>query len=177
MSSLPHAAYVVSRPRRPTDMAENMLPRCDAPRPYWLRDWQDGFGGFTKVCEYGAGEEIKRMYSVAYVIKPRTMSESACLCFSLMSKAPTENFWHDSRCDSHSPHPPAQASCWCAPSHLPCAHHPSHPPPPVHVKDVVGFPCIFFWLPLPRRKPFSLRSWNLLRLRCLFFEPLSQGNP
>ena len=45
-----------------------------------------------KVCEYGAREEVKRMYSVAYVIRPK--DKSACLCFSLMSKAPTRMPWH-----------------------------------------------------------------------------------
>ena len=94
MSSLPHIAYMVSTPR-PTDQATSMLSRCDAaPRTYWLQDWQDGFCGFTKVYEYGTREEVKRMYSVAYVIKVRTKSESACLCFSFMSKAPTKKPWH-----------------------------------------------------------------------------------
>ena len=34
------------------------------------------------------------MYSVTYVIGPRTRSENACLCFSLASKAPTKKPWH-----------------------------------------------------------------------------------
>ena len=47
MSSLPH--IMVSRPRQSSDLAESMLSRCDAaPRSYWLRDWQEGFSGFTK---------------------------------------------------------------------------------------------------------------------------------
>ena len=33
------------------------------------------------------------MYSVAYVIRPRTKDESACLCFTLMSKAPSKKPW------------------------------------------------------------------------------------
>ena len=67
---------------------------CSRPgRPYWLRDCPSGFGGFTKVYEYGTRDKVKRMHSVAYVIKPRTENESAYLCFSLMSKALTEKPW------------------------------------------------------------------------------------
>ena len=62
-SNLPHIAYMVSR-------------------------WQKGFGGFAKLCEYGTREDVQRMYSVAYVIRPRTKDKSACLCFSLMSMLP-----------------------------------------------------------------------------------------
>ena len=32
---------------------------------HWLRDWQSGFGGYTKVYEYQVDEQTKRMYSVA----------------------------------------------------------------------------------------------------------------
>ena len=51
--SLPPLAYMVSRPRQPTTTREELLRRYDAGvRPYWLRDWQSGFGGYTKVYEY-----------------------------------------------------------------------------------------------------------------------------
>ena len=53
-SSLPHLAYMISTTRQAANLEENMLAKCDAaPRPYWLRDRQTDFGGFTKV--YGAG--------------------------------------------------------------------------------------------------------------------------
>ena len=59
-----------------------LLPRYDAaPRPYWLRDWQRGFGGFTKVHEYVVDEEVKRMYSVAYVI-PRLKMRAHVVLYS-----------------------------------------------------------------------------------------------
>ena len=44
---------------------------------------QQGFGGFTKVYDYIASDVVKKMYSVAYVIRPRTKDESACLRASL----------------------------------------------------------------------------------------------
>ena len=51
--SLPPLAYMVSRPRQPTTAGEDLMRRFDAGvRPYWLRDWQSGFGGYTKVYEY-----------------------------------------------------------------------------------------------------------------------------
>ena len=91
MGSLPHIAYMVSRPRQPTDAAESMLRRHDAaPRPYWLRDWQSGFGGFTKVYDYYKGNEVKKKFSIAYVIRTRTKEANACLCFTLLS-GPTRN--------------------------------------------------------------------------------------
>ena len=44
MSSLPHIAYMVSRPRQVSNLGENLLARRDAaPRSYWRRDWQAGF--------------------------------------------------------------------------------------------------------------------------------------
>ena len=64
----------------PRRRCESMLLRCDAaPRPYWLRDWQEGFGGFAKGYEYGTREDVKRVYSVAFAIRPRTKDKSACL--------------------------------------------------------------------------------------------------
>ena len=64
-----------------------------APRPYWLRDWQQGFGGFDKVYEYLVEGKVKKMYSVAYVIRPRTKDASACLCLTLTSKFPMKRPW------------------------------------------------------------------------------------
>ena len=73
---------------------ESMLRRQDAaPRPYWLRDWQSDFGGFTKVYEYVKGEEVRRMYSVAYVTRPRTRKVTACLCFTFLSGIPKKKPW------------------------------------------------------------------------------------
>ena len=47
--SLPPLACLVSRPRQPIDTGEDLLRRYDpAVRPYWLRDWQSGFGGYTR---------------------------------------------------------------------------------------------------------------------------------
>ena len=94
MRSQPHIAYMVSRPRQPTDRGESLLRRQDAaPRPYWLRDWQCEFGGFTKVKEYVVDSDAKTMYSVTYVRRPRTKDASACLCFTLTSKVPTKRAW------------------------------------------------------------------------------------
>ena len=46
--SLPPLAYMVSRPRQPIMAGEELMRRFDAGvRPYWLRDWQSGFGGYT----------------------------------------------------------------------------------------------------------------------------------
>ena len=93
MSSLPHT-YTVSRPRQPTNAGESMLRRQDAtPRPYWLRDWQPDFGGFTKVYEYKKGDEVKRVYLVAYITRPRTKEANACLCFTLVSGMPKKKPW------------------------------------------------------------------------------------
>ena len=58
-----------------------------------LRDWQSGFGGYTKVYEYQCGGQTKRMYSVAYVVRPRTATSEACLCFSLMEAMPSCKPW------------------------------------------------------------------------------------
>ena len=79
--SLPHLAYMVSRLSQSNEAGEEILRRYDtATRPYWLRDWQSGFGGYTKVYEYHRRGETKRMFSVAYV-RPRTATtDSASLC-------------------------------------------------------------------------------------------------
>ena len=56
--SLPPLAYRVSRPRQPPIAGEDLTRRFDARvRPYWLRDWQSGFGGYTKVYEYQVNGE------------------------------------------------------------------------------------------------------------------------
>ena len=56
--SLPPLAYMVSRPRQPVTAGEELMRRFDAGvRPYWLRDWQSGFGGYTKVYEYQVNGE------------------------------------------------------------------------------------------------------------------------
>ena len=74
---------MVSRPRQ-------LLRRYDAGvRPYW----PSGFGGYTKVYEYQVNGETKRKFSVAYVVRPRTETTNACLCFNLMSKMPDGNPW------------------------------------------------------------------------------------
>ena len=87
--SLPPLAYMVSRLRQPIAAGEDLLRRFDAGvRPYWLRDWQYGFGGYTKVYEYQVEGETRRWFSVAHVVRPRTSSTNACLCFTLMSKLP-----------------------------------------------------------------------------------------
>ena len=92
--SLPPLAHMVSRPRQPIAAGEELLCRFDAGvRPYWLRDWQSGFGGYTKVCEYTVDEETWRRYSVAHVVRPMTNSTNACLCFTLMSKIPEHKPW------------------------------------------------------------------------------------
>ena len=92
--SLPPLVCMTSRPRQPLDVGEGLLRRYDATtRPYWLRDWQSGFGGYAKACEYQVRGETKRKHSVAYVIRPRTATTNACLCFSLMSKLPTQKPW------------------------------------------------------------------------------------
>ena len=73
--SMPPLAYMVSRPRQPVDAGEELLRRFDAGiRPYWLRDWQSGFGGYTKVYEYQVNGVTKRKFSVAHVVRPRTKS-------------------------------------------------------------------------------------------------------
>ena len=61
--SLPPLAYMVSRPRQPIATGEGLLRRFDAGvRPYWLRDWQSGFGGYTKVYEYQVRRRQRRSY-------------------------------------------------------------------------------------------------------------------
>ena len=53
---LPQLSYMVSAPRQPIAAGNALLTRFDANiRPYWLRDWQSGFGGYTKVYEYQIG--------------------------------------------------------------------------------------------------------------------------
>ena len=79
---------MVSRPRQPTTTGEELIRRYDAGvRPYCLRDWQSGFGGCTLT-----GRQ-KRKFSVAYVVRPRTRTTNACLCFTLMSKMPDNKPW------------------------------------------------------------------------------------
>ena len=92
MGSLPHLTYMVSRPRQSIDAGEAMLRRYNAATGlYWLRDWQSGFGGYTKVYQYHTRGETKRMFSVAYVIRPRTRTTDASLCFTLLSGIPDKN--------------------------------------------------------------------------------------
>ena len=94
LSLLPQLSFMVSAPRQPIDAGDALLPRFDANvRPYWLRDWQSGFGGYTKVYEYQYDDQIKRVYSVAHVVRPRTPTTEACLCFSLMKTLPTSRPW------------------------------------------------------------------------------------
>ena len=91
---LPQLSHMVSAPRQPVETGNALLTRFDANiRPYWLRDWQSGFGGYTKVYEYQCGSKTKRMYSVAHVVRPRTATSEACLCFSLMEAMPTCKPW------------------------------------------------------------------------------------
>ena len=91
---LPQLSHMVSAPRQPVTAGNALLTRFDANvRPYWLRDWQSGFGGYTKVYEYQWEDQTKRMYSVAYVVRPRTPTTEACLCFSLMKALPTSKPW------------------------------------------------------------------------------------
>ena len=48
---LPQLSHM-SAPRQPVAAGNALLTRFDANvRPYWLRDWQTGFGGYTKVYE------------------------------------------------------------------------------------------------------------------------------
>ena len=85
---------MVSRPRQPIALGEELLCRFDAGiRPYWLRDWQSGFGGYTKVYEYQANGKTRRRYSVAHVVRPRTSTTNACLCFTLLSKISESKPW------------------------------------------------------------------------------------
>ena len=85
---------MVSRPRQPIAAGEELLCHFDAAtRPYWLRDWQSGFGGYTKVYEYTVDGTTQRRYSVAHVVRPRTNATNACLCFTLMSKLPEHKPW------------------------------------------------------------------------------------
>ena len=92
--SLPPLAFMVSRPRQPIAAGEELLCRFDAAvRPYWLRDWQSGFGGYTKVYEYTVDGNTRRRYSVAHVVRPRTSTTNACLCFTLLSSPPEKKPW------------------------------------------------------------------------------------
>ena len=91
---LPQLSHMVSAPRQPVTTGNALLTRFDANiRPYWLCDWQSGFGGYTKVYEYQYGDQTKRMYSVAHVVRPRTPTSEACLCFSLMEAMPSCKPW------------------------------------------------------------------------------------
>ena len=91
---LPQLSHMVSAPRQPVATGNALLTRFDAKvRSYWLRDWQSGFGGYTKVYEYQCGDQTKRMYSVAHVVRPRTATSEACLCFSLMEAMPSCKPW------------------------------------------------------------------------------------
>ena len=68
---LPPLAYMISRPRQPITVGEELLRRFDAGvRPYWLHDWQVGLGGHTKVYEYQVDGETRRQFSVAHVVRP-----------------------------------------------------------------------------------------------------------
>ena len=92
--SLPPLAFMVSRPRQPIAAGEELLCRFDAAiRPYCLRDWQSGFGGYTKVYEYTVDGTTRRRYSVAHVVRPRTSTTNACLCFTLLSNLPEKKPW------------------------------------------------------------------------------------
>ena len=92
--SLPPLAYVVSRPRQPTTTGEDLMRRYDAGvRPHLLRDWQSGFGGYTKVYEYQVKGETRRKFSVAFVVRPRTQLRNVCPCFTLMPKMPDSKPW------------------------------------------------------------------------------------
>ena len=65
--SLPPLAFMVSRPQQPIAAGEELLCRFDAAvRPYWLRDWQSGFGGYTKVYEYTVNGTMRRRYSIIF---------------------------------------------------------------------------------------------------------------
>ena len=75
--SLPPLTYVVSRPRAQGNQLQLVKNYCVA---YWLRDWQSGFGGYTKVSDYTVDGTTRRRYSVAHVVRPRTISTNACLC-------------------------------------------------------------------------------------------------
>ena len=52
-----------------------------------------GFSGCTKVYEYQVDGVTKRQFSVAHVVRPRTKSSNACLCFTLLSKVPDHKPW------------------------------------------------------------------------------------
>ena len=43
--------------------------------------------------EYQVEGETRRWFSVAHVVRPRTQSTNACLCFTLMSKMPDQKPW------------------------------------------------------------------------------------
>ena len=92
--SLPPLAFMVSRPRQPIAAGKELPCRFDAAvRPYWLRDWQSGFGGYTKVYEYTVDGTTWSRYSVAHVVRPRTSTTNACLCFTLLSSPPEKKPW------------------------------------------------------------------------------------
>ena len=43
--------------------------------------------------EYQVNGETRRKFSVAHVVRPRTQTSNACLCFTLMSKLPDQKPW------------------------------------------------------------------------------------
>ena len=43
--------------------------------------------------EYQVDGETRRKFSVAHVVRPRTKTSNACLCFTLMSKMPDQKPW------------------------------------------------------------------------------------
>ena len=47
----------------------------------------------AKACGHKTEDGVKRMSSVAYVVRPRSEHENACLCFSLLSKPPSQKPW------------------------------------------------------------------------------------
>ena len=63
------------------------------PQLRWLTTKLLDSGGFAKVHEYTCNEEVKRKYSVAFVTRRRSTKENACLCFSLVSKIPSQKPW------------------------------------------------------------------------------------
>ena len=46
-----------------------------------------------RVYEYTVDGTTRRRYSVAHVVRPRTNSTNACLCFTLMSRLPEDKPW------------------------------------------------------------------------------------
>ena len=91
--SLPPVAYMASRPRQPATAGEELMRRFDAGvRPYWLRDWQSGFGGYTKVYEYQVNGETRRKFLLHMWFDhgPRPRMP---VSVSLMSKMPDQKPW------------------------------------------------------------------------------------